>query len=495
MNFINDCNVHEFAYEFDVEHGPDTDDRHNALPLSLINEEGGFDHRHPPTVTDADDNSVTRDGGHQCIQPAENRSENTAQATFPTSDPIKDYINSKRNKNTVKKTDLCYKRFRDWLVAPPREETRNLLDIPPSAMDRYVAGFLIEIKKPNGDDYEPDTLTSFHRGINRKLDDLGYKFSLVKSREFSTSKKVLETRRRELKQLGKGNKPMKADCLTEAEEEKLWATGQLGTETPLSLINTVWYYTTKCFGLRGCHERRQLEWGDVKIVNDENNGRFLVFNERETKTRTGNSTHLREFPPKIFENKQNPQRCPVLAFETYMQKRPVDMNFDGAPFYLAVIKNPRANKPDSPWYKKSLMGYHRIDQMMPRMAQAAGLSGHKTNHSVRRTMCTQLFQAGVAPNMIAQLSGHKNLQSINNYAVASLDQQKQMSQILQGNRNKDNVNAISTDGSRHAPDPVQSPQPRGLSVMTNQRSVVKDGASSIFAGANFFGSVYINVSK
>ena len=44
----------------------------------------------------------------------------------------------------------------------------------------------------NGDNYDPDTRTSIHRAINRKLEEEGYKFSLVQSKEFSTSKKVLE---------------------------------------------------------------------------------------------------------------------------------------------------------------------------------------------------------------------------------------------------------------------------------------------------------------
>ena len=48
-----------------------------------------------------------------------------------------------------------------------------------------------------------------------------------------------------------------------------------------------------------------------------------------------------------------------------------------------------------------------IGDMMPTMAKAAVLSGHFTNDSVRRTMCTQLFQAVVPLNMITLLSRHK----------------------------------------------------------------------------------------
>ena len=145
---------------------------------------------------------------------------------------LHEFMNSKRNKNTNKKTEQNVKRFREWLAQEPRCEGRDLIDIEPVDMDRYVGGFLLELKKPNNTDYEPDTLTSFHRSINRKLEEIGYGYSLVDSKEFKLSKKVLESRRRDLKQKGLGNRPNVARPLSKNDEEKLWETKQFGSETP-----------------------------------------------------------------------------------------------------------------------------------------------------------------------------------------------------------------------------------------------------------------------
>jgi hypothetical protein len=60
------------------------------------------------------------------------------------------------------------------------------------------------------------------------------------------------------------------------------------------------------------------------------------------------------------------------------------------------------------------------------MAKNANLTGKKTNHSARKSTCTKLLHAGIAPTTIQQLTGHKNVQSINNYAVASVEMQKTM---------------------------------------------------------------------
>ena len=56
---------------------------------------------------------------------------------------------------------------------------------------------------------------------------------------------------------------------------------------------------------------------------------YLEFNERETKTRSGNDPlNIRAVP--------NNEKCPVKAYKVYAEKRPAEMKTDDAPFYLAV---------------------------------------------------------------------------------------------------------------------------------------------------------------
>ena len=72
--------------------------------------------------------------------------------------------------------------------------------------------------------------------------------------QFETSKNVLESKWKELKQKGKGNRPHKAKGLSDEEIEMLWQSGCLGSHSPESLLNLVWYYNTKLLGLHGCDE-------------------------------------------------------------------------------------------------------------------------------------------------------------------------------------------------------------------------------------------------
>ena len=58
----------------------------------------------------------------------------------------------------------------------------------------------------------------------------------------------------------------------------------------------------------------------------------------------------------------------------------------------------------------------------------------KTRHGDENEYKT-LLDSGVSHNNVAPLSGHKSLKSLDSYAVASHQQQRQMSKILSGKEN------------------------------------------------------------
>ena len=60
-------------------------------------------------------------------------------------------------------------------------------------------------------------------------------------------------------------------------------------------------------------------------------------------------------------------------------------------------------------------------------------------------MCSNLLQQNIPATLIAQLPGHKSVQSLSNYATASLDQQKEMCNILQGNVSVEKVDQGSSE--------------------------------------------------
>ncbi|CAH3121574.1 unnamed protein product [Porites lobata] len=63
------------------------------------------------------------------------------------------------------------------------------------------------------------------------------------------------------------------------------------------------------------------------------------------------------------------------------------------------------------------MGVNKLNSILKDMCEAVGIPP-KTNHAGRKTLVQKENGApdnGVPPNQIIQITGHKNLQSINNY--------------------------------------------------------------------------------
>jgi len=105
------------------------------------------------------------------------------------------------------------------------------------------------------------------------------------------------------------------------------------------------------------------------------------------------------------------------------------MNNSDAPFYL-VVNDCTKQGSSKPWFKKSAVGQNKLNSLMRKMAEKAGLGPNVKNHSGRKTMIQASTNNDILATDIIQLSGHKNLQSVTNYSVVPEKQQVKMSHTL-----------------------------------------------------------------
>ena len=84
---------------------------------------------------------------------------------------------------------------------------------------------------------------------------------------------------------------------------------------------------------------------------------------------------------------------------------------------LSGIKIHRATY-DPLWYVAQPMGKNKIQDIVPEMARNAGITAKLTNHSLRHMTCQNLLSSGISPTVVIQLTGHKNVNSLQNYIVA-----------------------------------------------------------------------------
>jgi len=145
------------------------------------------------------------------------------------------------------------------------------------------------------------------------------------------------------------------------------------------------------------------------------------------------------------------------------------MKSDDSPFYLAINYTRLANS-SKPWFEAAPVGSNKLNSLMKTMAEKAGLNAENlTNHSARKRMIQKLNDHEVPPTHIMQISGHKNVQSLNNYSSLSEKQQRDISNIMSA--------STSASGSLA----IQETQEVSLST-GNQQSPQR--AISLFQGAN-----------
>ena len=260
--------------------------------------------------------------------------------------------------------------------------------------------------------------------------DLSKNYSLLNDIDFEKSRQTLKAARKSLKQLGKGNRPNAADSITDAEIEKLWSSQALGDHSPKNLQMTIWFCLCIHMGMRGRDEHHKYRFGDFTLKFSSEGHEYVEFTqERGTKTRSGEGEahQQRAFKPKMFATPACPDRCPVKLFKTFISHRPEGMNLPESPFYLAV--NQKLNE-HSKWYKCQPLGIHQINGFMKTLSEVAELPGRKTNHSARKTTVQKLCNSGIPSSTVLQVSGHRNVHSLNNYKKPSIEQQQSISHLL-----------------------------------------------------------------
>ena len=73
----------------------------------------------------------------------------------------------------------------------------------------------------------------------------------MKDVQSEQTRKALQSKQRDLKRKGKGNKPNASAALSEEVIQVLYEKDLLGSSTAEALLNSVWFNNTIHFGLRG----------------------------------------------------------------------------------------------------------------------------------------------------------------------------------------------------------------------------------------------------
>ena len=212
---------------------------------------------------------------------------------------------------------------------------------------------------------------------------------------FGGLRRLLDAEIKDVQSEGITNSKKERKAISESEEEKMWAEGHLGTKSARTLMETLYFYNGKLFGLRAS-EHRSLRVKDFEIGEY-----FIKYTENVCKTYHGGLHDLKKKRKVIthicHKMKEDHDRCLVNMYKMYFEL--VDkLSVRDTGFYFQPFDNKFG-------YKNAVVGVHNLAKIVPKLCEAIGVE-KKTSHSLRVTCATKLFQEGVEEKLIRSRTGH-----------------------------------------------------------------------------------------
>ena len=118
----------------------------------------------------------------------------------------------------------------------------------------------------------------------------------------------------------------------------------------------------------------------------------------------------------------------IMLFEEYIAHQPSAICLADSPFCLAIDYKPSNGK----FLKSQKMGIKKINGFKKAIVEKISDANSEkfTNHRNRKTLVTTLLGNNIERSDIGQLSGHRNVQSLDSYASTPHETQRRMSSII-----------------------------------------------------------------
>ena len=185
---------------------------------------------------------------------------------------VKEFTEKLENENTKKKTLYDIKVFKEYLDAC--DEKREMEDMTPVELQEIIKKSVLAVNK-NSEEYEPSSVRVVIQSIDLHLRKNNYGFSVLNDKEFHEVQDILKKKQKQLKSIGKGNRPNAADPMSDEDTDTFYSRKVLGIHSPRALLNTLWMNNCTFFGMRPGKEQRDFCWGDLQLKTDSEGNCFI----------------------------------------------------------------------------------------------------------------------------------------------------------------------------------------------------------------------------
>ena len=219
-----------------------------------------------------------------------------------------------KNNKTTKAKSWAVKMFNDWKRATNEraKEARVPDDIflcsDKEIITSILSRFVAETRITNGIAYPSKTLYQLMCGPLRHMKECP-NFLDKKDNQFRTLHRAMDAHFHHLHSNGVGRIIKHAKSQSREDEQKLWATGVMGTTNPRALQNTAFFIVGKMFSLTGGQELCELKLSHV-VRHDYPNRYEYTEHVSITRNGTFKKLHIQSKVVSLYRCPEAGNRCP-----------------------------------------------------------------------------------------------------------------------------------------------------------------------------------------
>ncbi|KAA0710947.1 Zinc finger MYM-type protein 4 [Triplophysa tibetana] len=255
----------------------------------------------------------------------------------------------------------------------PMVMKEDVLQCSSAELGYGLCRFIKEVRRPNGEVYEPDSVYYLCLGIQQCLLEKGRLENIFTDSLYIEFISEITTL---LKDWG-NTLPLGGYMNSRVEEEYLWECKQLGALSPIVLLNTLLFFAAKMLNLKTVEQHQRLSFSNVTQCSKTiKNGvtaylKFKLPNKEESTEKRAAVKRKREEETvdeqfmEMPENSENPLRCPVRLYQFYLSKCSDTVKQRPDLFYL----QPETScHPSSPvWYSAQPLDTAMMESMLTRI--------------------------------------------------------------------------------------------------------------------------------
>ena len=310
----------------------------------------------------------------------------------------------------------------------PEANLEDLCSLSKRALCHSLCRFIPEVTKvSDGTDYPGKTLYKMITSIQKFLHQNKIFWKLLDEVDFYDVRMVLDNVMKERAEQNVGG------CVKQASYISL-DTENILRDSPDKLRDTVLFLLGINLGLCAGDEHYNLRHDIVEKASQlpferaENGQRCLVYREDSlTKTNDRGIGHFKKEQKIIWVHpSENELGCPVRIVDKYMSLiPPVTKKSKKDNFYLHSLEKPTPAQ----WYGEQVVGKHTLTKVVGEMLKDVKPGVFHSNHNLRWSGTTRLFQAGIDRKIVKEYTGHVS-DAVDKYQIMSAAQKERLSEIL-----------------------------------------------------------------